>query len=247
MNVIEYGKENSDVIILLHGGGLSWWNYREAAEILQKNYHVVIPVLDGHAGSHKDFVSIEENAIEIIDYIDQNHNGYVLLMGGVSLGGQILVEILARRSDICNFAIIESVLVLPMKMTHYLVRSMIAMSYGLIKQTWFAKLQFKELHIKNELYDDYYRDTCKISKENMISFLKANSWYEIDEKISKTQAKVFITVGDKEQGIMIRSARKLNEMIPGSILEIQTGLYHGEYSINYAEKYAEKVKLLIAE
>ena len=32
MNYVEYGKENSDVIILLHGGGLSWWNYKEVAE-----------------------------------------------------------------------------------------------------------------------------------------------------------------------------------------------------------------------
>ena len=39
MNYIEYGKENSDVIVLLHGGGLSWWNYKEAAERLQMDYH----------------------------------------------------------------------------------------------------------------------------------------------------------------------------------------------------------------
>ena len=50
MNYVEYGKENSDVIILLHGGGLSWWNYKEVAERLQTDYHVVLPILDGHAG-----------------------------------------------------------------------------------------------------------------------------------------------------------------------------------------------------
>ena len=49
MNYVEYGKENSDVIILLHGGGLSWWNYKEVAERLQTDYHVVLPILDGHA------------------------------------------------------------------------------------------------------------------------------------------------------------------------------------------------------
>ena len=43
MNYVEYGKENSDVIILLHGGGLSWWNYKEVAERLQTDYHVVLP------------------------------------------------------------------------------------------------------------------------------------------------------------------------------------------------------------
>ena len=48
MTVIEYGKQNKDVVVLLHGGGLSWWNYRDAAEILSEDFHVVLPVLDGH-------------------------------------------------------------------------------------------------------------------------------------------------------------------------------------------------------
>ena len=29
MNFKEYGNKNKDTIMLLHGGGLSWWNYRE--------------------------------------------------------------------------------------------------------------------------------------------------------------------------------------------------------------------------
>ena len=31
MRYIEYGAGNSETILLLHGGGLSWWNYREEA------------------------------------------------------------------------------------------------------------------------------------------------------------------------------------------------------------------------
>jgi hypothetical protein len=34
MKTAEYGKQNRDVIMLLHGGGLSWWNYRAEAELL---------------------------------------------------------------------------------------------------------------------------------------------------------------------------------------------------------------------
>lgn len=199
MVTIEYGKENSDVIMLLHGGGLSWWNYREVAEILQEKYHVVVPVLDGHAGSDGDFVSIEENARRIIEYIDEVHRGSVVLIGGVSLGGQILVEMLAQRSDICQFAIIESALVIPMKLTHLLVKPMMDMSYGLIKQKWFSKLQFSALKIKKELYDDYYRDTCNITKENMTAFLQSNSGYKERAELAKSRAKAFIFVGGKEQ------------------------------------------------
>ena len=65
MNYVEYGKENSNVIMLLHGGGLSWWNYKEVAERLQTDYHVVLPILDGHAGCDRQYTTIENNALEI--------------------------------------------------------------------------------------------------------------------------------------------------------------------------------------
>ena len=38
MNCMEYGHTNKDTVILLHGGGLSWWNYREIAEKLSSSY-----------------------------------------------------------------------------------------------------------------------------------------------------------------------------------------------------------------
>jgi len=245
MNVIEFGKTNEKVVVFLHGGGLSWWNYKEVAEYLESDYHVVVPILDGHADSDRDFTGIGENASEIIAYIDTNFGGGVAMIGGLSLGGQILVEILSQRPDICQTALIESALILPMKMTYHLVQPMMDMSYGLIKKEWFAKLQFASLKIKPELYEEYYRDTCKIRKANMIAFLKANAGYTLKESIRKTTAKVHICVGQKEQGNMIRSARRLQELIPGSSLEILKNLYHGEYSINHAEEYVAKVRSLM--
>ena len=85
MNYVEYGKGNSNVIILLHGGGLSWWNYKEIAEMLQTNYHIILPILDGHAGSDKRFTTVENNALEIIEFINDKLDGSVLLIGGLSL------------------------------------------------------------------------------------------------------------------------------------------------------------------
>ena len=91
MRAREYGTEHSQVVILLHGGGLGPWNYREEAERLKAYYHVVLPILDGHAGSDRSFSSIEENARALIEEIDERFGGQVLLIGGLSLGGQVLV------------------------------------------------------------------------------------------------------------------------------------------------------------
>ena len=92
MIIKEYGTEHKETIILLHGGGLSWWNYRDVADFLQDEYHVILPILDGHAGSDRSFTSIEENVSEIIEFIDKDLGGSVLLIGGLSLGGQILLS-----------------------------------------------------------------------------------------------------------------------------------------------------------
>ena len=175
MVIVEYGKQNQDTILLLHGGGLSWWNYREVAKRLAERYHVVLPVLDGHADSGAPFTSIEDNAARLISYIDAHFGGQVMLLSGLSLGGQIAVEMLSQRKDICRYALLESTLVKPSKLTAAMIGPAFGMSYGLIKQMWFAKLQADFLGIPKELFDDYYRDTCKISKADMIAFLKANS------------------------------------------------------------------------
>ena len=237
--MIEYGKQNPDVILLLHGGGLSWWNYREVAQKLAERYRVVLPVLDGHADSDAPFATIEGNATRLISYIDSHFGGRVLVIGGLSLGGQIAVEMLSQRPDICRYALIESALVKPMKLTHALIGPTFGMSYGLIKQKWFAKLQADYLGIPKSLFDDYYRDTCKISKADMIAFLKANSIYAMKPMRSETMAKVKIVAGSREQKSIRDSAVVLNRAIPGSSLEILPGLRHGDLSLNKTEQYVQ--------
>lgn len=245
MKFVEYGKENSHVIILLHGGGLSWWNYKEVAEILADRLHIVIPILNGHSGSDAPFTSIEDTANDIISYINENFGGHVLLIGGLSLGGQILVEILSKRDDICKYAMIESALVMPMRLTPALIEPVYNLSYPLIKKRWFAKLQFKALHMKAELFEDYYADTANILKKDMIAFLKANSNYCIKDMPVNCKAKAFIVVGSKERAFMKKSAKLIADALPKSTMEIVQNYYHGDLSINHSEEYVQKLLQLI--
>ncbi len=247
MNYIEYGKENSNVIILLHGGGLSWWNYREVAEILQSDYHVILPILRGHAESDRDFTTIEDNAKDIIKFIDEQYEGAVLLIGGLSLGGQILLEILSQRKNICQYAIVESALVIPSRFTYFMIKPAFGSCYGLIRYKWFSKLQFRSLRMKPELFADYFRDTCGISKKNMIAFLQANSLYSLKEAFRDCSAKVHIFVGEKENSVMRKSATMIHEKRQGSLLQVLPKMYHGQFSINHADDYVNRLLEILKE
>lgn len=207
---------------------------------------MVLPILDGHADSDAPFISIEDNAARIIAHIDKHFGGKVLAVGGLSLGGQIAVEMLTQRPDICRFALLESTLVKPLKLTHALIKPAFGMSYGLIKQKWFAKTQAAYLGIPQKLFDDYYRDTCKITKEDMIVFLESNSAYSIKPALRDTQAKVHIVFGSKEQSSIRTSGKLLNHTIPGSTMEILPGYTHGDLSLNHPEQYAQMLLTMIS-
>lgn len=196
-------------------------------------------MLDGHADSAAPFTTIEENAARVISYIDTHFGGQVMAIGGLSLGGQIAVEMLAQRPDICRYALIESALVKPMKLTHAMIEPTFGMSYGLIKQRWFAKLQADYLGIPKVLFEDYYRDTCAIAKADMIAFLKANCAYECKTSLGETRLKVKIIAGAREQKNILDSAKLLHKAIPGSQIEILPGLRHGDLSLNKPEQYAK--------
>lgn len=245
MKIVEYGKDNRDAILLLHGGGLSWWSYREAAQLLAHRFHVVIPILHGHPGSEAPFISIEHSAQDLISYIDGQLGGQVLLIGGLSLGGQVLLEMLSQREDICRFAVIESTLALPMKLTAALIKPAYALCFPLIKQRWFAKLQFKALHLNAELFEAYYADTSRISRRDMTAFLRANAQYRIKDTLAKCSAKALILVGSRERTVLKNSAKQVARCLPAARLEVLHHYYHGDCSINHPRQYAEKLMGLI--
>ena len=245
MQFHEFGADQKETILLLHGGGLSWWSYRESAEKLRRDYRVILPILDGHAGSDRAFTTIEDNASEIISFIDERLGGSVLLIGGLSLGGQILLEMLSQRAELCAYALVESAAVLPSGLTNALIAPAIGSSYGLIRNRAFSRLQFQALHIKPELFEDYYRDACLIRKQDMIAFMKANTSYALKDSFRDTAAKVHVYVGEKETGEILRSAQAICRELPSCALHRLPELRHGEFSINCADRYADAVRQIV--
>ncbi len=130
---------------------------------------------------------------------------------------------------------------------HSLIKPAFGSCYGLIRYKWFSKLQFKSLGIKPDLFEDYYRDTCGISKNNMIAFLQANSLYSIKESIGSCSAKVYIFVGEKENRAMKNSAKIIHEKLQGSLLQVLPKMYHGEFSINYVNDYVKWILQIVKQ
>ena len=117
----------------------------------------------------------------------------------------------------------------------------------MIKYKWFSKLQFKSLRIKQHLFDNYYKDTCAITKGNMIAFLQENSLYSLKDGIEESEAIVHIFVGEKENHSMKKSAELIHKKLQNSSIQVLPNMYHGEFSINHADDYVRRLLEIIEQ
>ncbi|MEG1782779.1 MAG: alpha/beta hydrolase, partial [Oscillospiraceae bacterium] len=93
MKFREFGNSENPHIMLIHGGGNAWWNFKRQAEALSQDYHVILPTLDGHGEEYgTEYTSTENQADKLLEYIDLNCGGHLFALGGVSLGGQIVID-----------------------------------------------------------------------------------------------------------------------------------------------------------
>jgi len=204
---------------------------------------VVTPIIDGHGeDGGNTFISIEDSANKLIEYIDNKHNGQVYAIGGLSIGAQIVVEALSKRAKLSEYAIVESALIYPIIGTKLLAIPAYKMCYGLIKKEWFSKLQAKTLFVSKELFEQYYRDSVNISKQSLINITLSNGNYEFKESLIDVETKVLIIVGSKELKIMKKSANKLHKIIENSEIYFADKMGHGELSLVHYDQYLKLIK-----
>lgn len=239
----EFGPCDAPAILLLHGGGLSWWSWRRVMEQMQTDCRVILPEIDGYGNAADTmFVSIESVAHKVVEYIDESCRGTVLALGGLSLGAQIAVETLSIRPDIAKYAILESALVCPVPGTRLFTAPACAISYGLISKHWFSRLQARELCVPEEQFEEYYADSLKISRQSLVNTILSNGTYSLKTGIRQTTAQTLVIVGDREVKAERRSAKILCEAIPNSRFFLAEGMKHGEWSLRHPDEYAAQLK-----
>ena len=97
MKYFEFGQENSELMVMLHGGGVSYRGMLPSAEEMAKVYHVVLVAYDGFNPDEPEteFQSPMDEAKRLGDYLVEHYGGKVDILYGISYGCRVLMEVLA--------------------------------------------------------------------------------------------------------------------------------------------------------
>ena len=207
MKFHEFGDKNLPSILLIHGGGSSWWNYLRQARILSHKYHVILPTLNGHGEEYqKDYISTEDSAQEILNYVRQNCGGKLFAVGGVSLGGQIAMELLSLDSDIAEKAIIDGSLCIPQPRLARSCNLLVSLFGKLMFSKSACKLQlsimnkiYPQLAYPDEIKNYFIEDLPRTPIKTLVTIYKTYMGnYKLKNRISKSKAQALYIYGEKE-------------------------------------------------
>ena len=239
MKFHEFGDKNFPHILLIHGGGNSWWNYLRQAKMLSEKYHVILPTLDGHGEEcKKDYISTENSAKQIIDYIKENCDGKLFAIGGVSLGGQIAMEVLSLDSDIAQKAIIDGSICIPQpKLARFsiiILKIFGKFMFGKLAskiQLRLMKKKYPNLAYPEELEKYYMEDMPRLPIKTLVTIYKTYmEKYKLKNSISESKAQVLYIYGEKEMSCVKKSANLFKNMHPNCIIYEAKGYNHGYLS-----------------
>ncbi|MEG0461933.1 alpha/beta fold hydrolase [Gordonibacter sp.] len=219
MKFHEFGDEGNLTIMLIHGGGNAWWNYLRQARVLADRYHVVLPTLDGHGEEFAvPYVSTEATADKLMEFIDTRCGGHVFALGGVSLGGQIVAELLSRKPDLAKKAIIDGSLCIPQPFMAHCCIAFMRLGSGLL----------------------FSEKACRRQVDSMPKMLPEKMQYPdeiIAHYLRDTELQVMYWYGEKEMKCVKRSARHFKDYVPTCELYEAPGYNHGYLALYLPDEW----------
>ena len=97
MKYFEFGRENTELMVMLHGGGVSYIGALPAAEEMAKVYHVMLVAYDGFNPDEPEtqFKSPMDEARRLGDYVVEKYGGKIDILYAISYGTFVLMDVLA--------------------------------------------------------------------------------------------------------------------------------------------------------
>ena len=250
----EFGDKKFPHILLIHGGGNSWWNYIRQARMLSDKYHVILPTLDGHGEEYqKDYITTENSAQQILEYIKNNCDRKLFAIGGVSLGGQIAIELLSLDSDIAEKAIIDGSICIPQpKLAR--ICTVIVKLFGKIMfsksaskiQLGLMKKMYPNMAYPEEIENYYIEDMPRIPIKTLVTIYQTYMGeYRLKYAIKESKAQVLYIYGEKEMKCVKESAKLFQKMHPDCTLYEAKGYNHGYLSAYLPLEWMEVVNHIL--
>jgi pimeloyl-ACP methyl ester carboxylesterase len=201
----ETGPKNAETIIFLHGSAMAGWIWDGQIKEFD-DYHCIVPDLPEHGRSINVKPFTIHKSAEMISEIIRNHtnNGNAHLVG-ISVGAQIIIQILSKNPELVDHAIISGTLIQRtshneslLKLLDYAINV-----YEPVKNTdFFIKANMRTYNMHKCLFDKFKESTLIIKHDSLNRVLKENMLFKQPDGLEKIEVPVLVMAGEKDYKII---------------------------------------------
>ncbi|MBR2226697.1 MAG: alpha/beta hydrolase [Bacteroidales bacterium] len=235
-----YGEIGRPTLFLLPGLGVSHEIFFPLIERLKDHFYIVTAGVDGFIlGEPSRFTSVDDQARQANQYVQENLGGHLDVAYGLSLGGKILSRMLERNEIVIDHAIMDAAPLLPLPKwsVNPLRYYQCANVWTCYHWTGFWRWVFHS-HYFDVLLDecrkvypygggqavlDGYKDVYT-NKLESISGPDIHFWY-----------------GTKEAFVAKPQAEHLLALCPEAHIQVFKGMNHGQFLVDHPDEVAQKI------
>jgi pimeloyl-ACP methyl ester carboxylesterase len=240
MNFLTYGEQGKPTLLLIPGLGVSYEIFMPLIRLLEENFHIIAAEVDGFTlGKRTIFTSVDDQAAQVIEYLNNQYNGKLDCAYGLSLGGKILSHILERNEVTVGHAILDAAPLLPLPrwlvgpLRHYQAFNV----WTCYRWTGFWRWVFRS-HYFDVLLDECKKtypfggrravlDGYKSVYTNKLESIHGNDihfWY-----------------GTKEAFVAKPQVKHLLTLCPNTHVEVFPKMNHGQLLVDHPEEVARRI------
>lgn len=245
MRVLEFGDNEKEIIILIHGVNIPWKMWEKEIEFYSREYHVLVPALSGHdAEENTQFRSVEDEAKEIKKYVIENYGTAVYMVIGMSMGAAIAFCLLADGLLHAKYLVFDSgVFVATSPFLLSINKKMQLCCKNKTKQRD-AKILAKLNKVYGSTLAPHYIEMAdKMSDDNLLAALNSIGNFKMSNELRLSNTKIIAFHGTVFMEIQAKkSANYLKKNFPQAYIKVLKGYNHGELSVNRPDEFVHLIE-----
>ena len=240
MKFYTFGNKENQNLLLIPGLGVSHEIFLPLIELLKDKYYIVAAGIDGFLpGKESRFTSIDDQAAQVIGYVQDSLNGHLDAAYGLSLGGKILSRIMERNEIVVDHAIMDAAPLLPLP--RWCVNPL---RYYQSLNVWTCVhwTRFWRFVFHSHYFDVLLDECCKVWPSGKGKAVRDGYKDVYSHKLESIQgADLRYWYGTKEAFVAKPQAEHLRKLYPDAHIEVFPKMNHGQLLIDHPEEIAARI------
>ncbi len=244
MRFHEFGDKNNPIIILIHGVLTPWQMWEKQIEYFSGRYFVIVPALDAHVEEEpSEYISAEDEADKIAEYVLNNYGKNVFLLAGLSMGGVVANKIFESVKLRIKHLVLDGAPLVraPRIMESIMAKNYISIIHGSKKREPKVLKNFVKYFMPEKFLPHFLKFADTMSDESVKNIVKAACRCEI-HKVTDTDTKILFLHGTKANEILSnKAAKKMKKTYPDVSVKVFKGYTHGELAIYHPDAWCDVI------